>query len=106
MLRRPAGNGYCWLLCFSVALFIYHFLRPFDYIRLWPDSDDYIEMANLDLLDPRGLATFRTWGYPLILKLYLLVLPPWDYLATCQLVLHIISVLVFYRGLRELDFPP
>ncbi|HYV37391.1 MAG TPA: hypothetical protein VE988_16915 [Gemmataceae bacterium] len=142
MPRRLVSNGYFWLLFLSVGLFIYNYQRPWEHCRLWPDSYNYLDMACMDLTDPKGLATFRTWGYPLLLKLYQLVFlnpeinhawtisdgpkdyawvldhaaveltpnhwlafdDPWAYLPECQLVLHIISVLVFYRGLRELCF--
>jgi hypothetical protein len=146
MLRRLVSNGYFWLLVFSLALFIYHGLRPYDYVRMWPDSQDYLAMADMDVCDPKGLATTRTWGYPIILKLYRLVFDkvgptyswwvvygdqdaqwlddngarqlvpgcwlifsevrePWAYLPTCQLLFHLFAVLVFYAGLRQLDFP-
>jgi hypothetical protein len=146
MLRRVVCNGYFWLVVAGVALFVRHGFRPFDSVTLWPDSYDYMTMADMDLLDPKGLATLRPWGYPVILKLYKVVFQeigpkhswwvvlgeqdsqwldehqarqlvpgcwlvfeeihePWAYLPTCHLLVHIFAVLMFYAGLRQLNFP-
>jgi hypothetical protein len=144
-------------LLLGVGLFVCNHFRPelYNFIapefqqhdefhcRLWPDSYNYLYMAQLDLPDPAGLASTRTWGYPLLLKCYKVVFlnldfnhawyietgpkdeawvlknaaqkiqpdvwlafhDPWAFMPECQLALHILSVLVFYRGLRELSFP-
>lgn len=170
MLRRLVCNGYFWLLLLALPLGVYNTVRPFDLVRIWPDTGGYVEMADMEITDPRGLATMRTWGFPVLLKVYRFVFlehsltidpadrgggvwqyrkvwrdlgwnrswwitfgetdgdwlaehngrhlfgncwlisdevtDPWAFVPTCQLLLHVFSVLMFYAGLRQLDFAP
>jgi hypothetical protein len=112
MLRRLVSNGYFWLLVVSIPLFANHCMQPWGRLTLWADSYAYLGMADMDLTGADGLATMRTWGYPVLLKLYRLVWGPaaqadelWAALPTCHLLLYFAAVLVFYAGLRQLDFP-
>src|SRR5580765_3278575 len=82
MLRRLVGNGVFWLLLCSLPLFVYHTLRPFDYLKRWADSGDYLEMVEMDLLDPQGLCSLRPWGYVIFLKGYDVVFNDWGLAPT------------------------
>jgi hypothetical protein len=77
---------------------------PDYYVVEYPDTRDYKELAAKDLTDIEGLKDFRTWGYPLFLKVYQSIFPNYLWLPWVHLVFHVAGVLVLYAGLRQVGF--
>jgi hypothetical protein len=113
-MRRLLGHGWSILLLCSLVLVIemmgvlgwsrYQSDSNL-YLTSFPDTTDYLQMANLDLTDPEGLRGIRTWGFPLLLKLVRTFSPDYALLPWVHLVLHVGAVLVLYAGLRQVGFP-
>jgi hypothetical protein len=80
--------------------------EPEIYLRRFPDTLDYEDLAATELSDPAGLRHARTWGFPLLLKLVRNVFPNYFWLPWIHLGMHVAAVLVLYGGLRQVGFPP
>lgn len=100
LLRSPI----LWLCIAAVLVGLLLFRQgKFEY-RLTPDTPSYLLLVESSLTD--GLNSSRTLGYPLFLKALRMVSQDYRAVTMAQYAVHVLSVLVFYGGLRRLQVPP
>ena len=104
-MRGLLGHGWLWLLLFSVVLVVRWLADDPTALLVTNDSPEYLWMSEQNLLDGDMLRGYRTWGYPVFLKLVRLVSPDCAWVPALQLGLHVAGVLVLYAGLRAVGFP-
>src|SRR5262245_54242654 len=104
-MRRVLGHGWLWLLLFSTVLVVPWLLDDPTGLRVNNDTPEYLAMSERDLLDGEALRGYRTWGYPVFLKLVRFISSDYAWVPGLQLALHVAGVLVLYAGLCAVGFP-